>query len=1132
MSRSVFAAVLIGAVAFASAQAQVTSVTAPSVRDDVRACADYAEEVLLDRWDMNERTDLGWAIFNVDEQPKSFLTDISFENGLFSARSIYTPNSHEDYSDAKVTILDTAYPGSAKLGKTGWNYPIDASKYTRLALRMYLHPIDDGPWGQIFWAKQTIYQGVTTSNSFMTYGGWYHYIIDIPALGTAVENGGPWSGDVHYLRLDPVIRKDKNIKIDWIRLVQHDPALERTITWTGSGFVDIYLDDDADPANGNLGLLAKRVSGGSHTFLAGALAGGDYHVAIAPHGTQDYVYAPGFYRVNAVPVLQFTRPSAEGSDEDFVTVHFNDPWDMMNPEDVEYALNLRNPQFTTLNYEDMAGRSYTNRSVFLAEAEPVPAPGWGDPLVYFLHYNHRGGTVFIDTSRYFNLTFKMGIEGAHSTNTGSIARVIWKRNDEDVPNVSKDIPIRHLAGRWIMNKVVCDLRTLPIEYNSEGQLSQSGWTGFLENFRIDPHEFRDGRRFFFDEVRLTTDWRADASFLIEWTLCRPGPPARVSLYYDTDDSGYDGTLIVGHLDSPSGIGSFHWDTSSVPDGTYWVYAVVTDDINTNRAYAGGPIHIRQGAGRTINLSRDLTYLGAVENGVSTSQDTVFVSEADGKILSWEAVSVNGLVTVTPSSGTGDDEIQIRMATTNLSPGTYADRIRISDPGALNSPRFVGVRIRVYAPGTTSPPFGRFETPISGSTVVGAVPVTGWALDDVEVVGVDIKREPHPSDNPAAIGTDGLVMLGRGVFIEGARPDVEKAYPGRPLNYRAGWGFMVLTNYLPNQGNGTFVLHAIARDREGNATHLGQTTITGANAGSALPFGTIDTPAQGGVVSGSAYRNWAWALTPQPNMIPLDGSTLRVWVNGQALGRPNYGYYRSDIATLFPDYKNTDNAVGYFELDTTRYENGLHTINWSVADDAGNATAIGSRFFRVQNKTGAAEKEFESSGMAAGKAWGSPRPRSLTIDGIMRLPLRFDAVGVKTGYSENVAAEAAAPDQRGIVRLAVHEVDRIEIALGDGAAAEPGVPVSETPPLTVLPVSRNHGRPLDTGVAHTGFLVVGDELRTLPIGSRLDPRTGLFTWQLGPGFLGEYTLVFLRDHNNGLNDRITVKITVVPRSGSS
>lgn len=130
--------------------------------------------------------------------------------------------------------------------------------------------------------------------------------------------------------------------------------------------------------------------------------------------------------------------------------------------------------------------------------------------------------------------------------------------------------------------------------------------------------------------------------------------------------------------------------------------------------------------------------------------------------------------------------------------------------------------------------------------------------------------------------------------------------------------------------------------------MGTKTISCDNANATKPFGTIDTPAQGGVVSGSAYRVWDWVLAHQPKMIPLDGSTLTLWLDGIAIGNVTYGFARADIQSLFPDYKNTDTAVWYFDLDTTLYPNGVHSIALVAVDDAGAGDGIGSRFFTIQN----------------------------------------------------------------------------------------------------------------------------------------------------------------------------------------
>lgn len=222
-------------------------------------------------------------------------------------------------------------------------------------------------------------------------------------------------------------------------------------------------------------------------------------------------------------------------------------------------------------------------------------------------------------------------------------------------------------------------------------------------------------------------------------------------------------------------------------------------------------------------------------------------------------------------------------------------------------------------------------------------MTGWVLDDIDVEALKIFR------NPIAGEGRGLVYIGDAVFVEGARPDVEQAYPDYPNNHRAGWGYTLLTNALPNGGNGAFTLHAWAVDKEGNNISLGTKTITCDNANAVKPFGAIDKPTLGGDASGTVFFNFGWALTPQPNTIPPDGSTIIVWVDGVPLpGNPLYDLYRHDVATVFPGNNNSSGAGGYYRLDTTLYANGIHTIAWSVTDDAGNTAGIGSRYFRVLN----------------------------------------------------------------------------------------------------------------------------------------------------------------------------------------
>ena len=374
--------------------------------------------------------------------------------------------------------------------------------------------------------------------------------------------------------------------------------------------------------------------------------------------------------------------------------------------------------------------------------------------------------------------------------------------------------------------------------------------------------------------------------------------------------------------------------------TYYVRAYATNLYGTS--YGNDETFTTTGVPE-ISLGRTRLNYGADTVGNVTGSQDSLIANSGGGTLNWTVSTGQGWISYSPSSGVGSNLVTVSVDPSGLSAGTYMGTITMSAPEASNSPQTVNVNLHTY--GSTSPPFGAFETPLDGSTVTSSVPVTGWALDDIGVESVKLYRAPVPGEGGS------LVYIADAVFVEGARPDVEAMYPDYPNNSRAGWGYMMLTYGLPNGGNGTYTLHAIATDVEGNQVTLGTKTISCDNANAVKPFGAIDTPAMGGTASGSSYIIQGWALTPLPNKIPEDGSTMNVHVDGVNLGHPTYGIYREDIASLFPGYANSDGAHWYFEFDTTTYANGVHKVYLTATDDAGNTDGIGSRFFTIQNTDG-------------------------------------------------------------------------------------------------------------------------------------------------------------------------------------
>jgi hypothetical protein len=89
---------------------------------------------------------------------------------------------------------------------------------------------------------------------------------------------------------------------------------------------------------------------------------------------------------------------------------------------------------------------------------------------------------------------------------------------------------------------------------------------------------------------------------------------------------------------------------------------------------------------------------------------------------------------------------------------------------------------------------------------------------------------------------------------------------------------------------------------------------------------------------------------------------------------------------------------------------------------------------------------------------------------------------------NGAETRLEPDENGVLKVKMQELERIELDLG----------------------------------AYEGQLLVAGEKHPLPIGSTL--KDGVFYWQAGLGFLGNYDLVFRRP---GLSD-LHVGVSIQPK----
>ena len=507
--------------------------------------------------------------------------------------------------------------------------------------------------------------------------------------------------------------------------------------------------------------------------------------------------------------------------------------------------------------------------------------------------------------------------------------------------------------------------------------------------------------------------------------------------------------------------------------------------------AGQTLTVTQsGTGPTMSVDRSSMYFGAVTSGASFSSQTlgqmVRLTQSGAGSVSWTAVSNVPWLSVAPASGTGAATLTLTVAYHATVPysGNTSGAVMLSFTGAGTPAAPIAVSLQTYPNGTSAGSAGSLDTPNDGvSGVTGSIAVSGWALDDVEVRQVRIVRDPVAGEGP------GLMPVGTAVFVDGSRPDVYGLFPTTPRGTRGGWGYLMLTNFLPNGGNGTFRIYAYADDADGHSTLLGSKTISCANNSATGPFGAIDTPQQGETISGAAYPSFGWVLARGTTRAYPPYGSVTMLIDGVPAGTPGGWAARSDLTSLFPasTYSGVANALGIIGIDTTSLSNGLHTIAWIVTAENGQSQGIGSRFFTVDNTSapvvGATQAATGTS--LADEVNRAPQDRAVIIG--------------RRGYDLDAPyRRIAAIGREARATMYGEEMDRFELRLpSDGAGT-------------------------------SGYLRTTGGLMPLPAGSHLETATGTFTWQPGPGFLGDYDLVFVRFADGRAVARHEVRIAIATK----
>lgn len=286
------------------------------------------------------------------------------------------------------------------------------------------------------------------------------------------------------------------------------------------------------------------------------------------------------FRVNAPPYITINQPDAAGG-ADYAASELGNPWNMDDTLDYVNLFGVTNPRILPDSVVNgVAGNFYAASNI----------AGDFDPHQESLNTRDRPVTP-LDTSRYRNLVYRMAIDASQDVVLGSVIRLVWRVTSESPMSFYNSDDIVSFDG-W--NTYAHDMKAMKLEplQHAPGSYPATPWYGQVSHLRVDPHEFTPATEFFFDYIRVTADDEANSQFLIsaDVTDIDSNPTGvTTSLYYTTGTTASGGTFI----------GSFTanqphhtlWDTSSVPDGEYYIYALLSDGTNSSSRVSTGRIKI-------------------------------------------------------------------------------------------------------------------------------------------------------------------------------------------------------------------------------------------------------------------------------------------------------------------------------------------------------------------------------------------------------------------------------------------------------------------------------------------------------------------------------------------------------------
>ncbi|MGX7418998.1 N-acetylmuramoyl-L-alanine amidase [Carnobacterium gallinarum] len=239
-------------------------------------------------------------------------------------------------------------------------------------------------------------------------------------------------------------------------------------------------------------------------------------------------------------------------------------------------------------------------------------------------------------------------------------------------------------------------------------------------------------------------------------------------------------------------------------------------------------------------------------------------------------------------------------TSGLTAGSHKVVVKMYDTAGSVSEQAIGITKQATA---TAPIINMIDTLSNGKQVSGNYQIRGWALAGGGIKNVEIQVDGKVQGN-ATYGTERL--------------DVYTKFP-QYANKNSGYSYVLDASKLTT-GNHTIKVTAVA-----NSGKIESQSFSVVKPDMPIKV-YVDAPVEKAtVINAVTVRGWALAESGV--------SAVNILVDGKVQGKATLGTSRPDVATAFPQYK--ESKAGYsYQLNTSTLSVGSHKLTVQVIDKNG------------------------------------------------------------------------------------------------------------------------------------------------------------------------------------------------------